>query len=98
MLMAPMVMVAESEGLKSEEELAKAKRNQTREAHDKLFAVRHVKPKVDKVETMPDFMMKTIPLMGLLSYSDKKLKPTSERFQKFIEMATKKETQCASYQ
>lgn len=29
MLMAPMVMVAESEGLKSEEELAKTKRNQS---------------------------------------------------------------------
>ena len=42
---------------------------------------------------MPDFIMKTIPLMGLLSYSDKKLKPTGERFQKFIEMATKKDTQ-----
>ena len=77
------------------EELAEKKRKQEefRKGNDALFAHRHVKSKQTKDKTMGDFVKQTILLEGSLSNMDRKLKPTDERFQKFIAMAEKEGAQ-----
>ncbi len=74
----------------SEKELQKEKK---RTAHDRLFVVRTKKTKHNEQVKIKDFIAQTIPLAGVLSTKESKLKPSFARFQKFNAKAAQKDAQ-----